>query len=149
VGLRAPSPDPPNHMISTAFPPPHPGRQTAGQGLVALRSTERAPQSLSSPQPLQNSGLCLSHSQRHLGSPLDLDTCCPRGHEHGSCGMNGKLPSTQAAKSPMASSGSEYTKKKSIRRESPEAENQPFFKTLQLVSHNFSNAGDQAQCPEH
>jgi hypothetical protein len=61
----------------------------------------------------------------------------------------GNLPSPQAIELPMASSGSQYTKKESIySKPSPEVDNPPFYKRFQLVFLNLSSDGDQVQCPK-
>jgi hypothetical protein len=51
---------------------------------------------------------------------------------------------------PPASSSNQYTRKGRFYSESsPEVNNWSFYKGLQWVYHNLSNAGDQAQCPKH
>jgi hypothetical protein len=133
-----------SHDFYSIFP--YTGRENAGRDIKELRKAGRVPWFLSSPPASVKLRTLFTPPtlQCIWGSALNLDICCPKGQKLGVYGTSGNLPGSQTIKIPEASSHSPYSKRSFYSESSIKAENQLFYRRLQLVFLTL-----RAQCPQH
>jgi hypothetical protein len=137
---------------------------TSGQVLKWLGPADRVTDSLSSPPPVQNSVLCYHHSLIHVGKPPGLDLLFLGAQLRWSC-VKGEHAEPTSCKAPCSQQQlmvhmKRASKVKVVMKQTT-CTDCPAFSihaaptcTLGWCTRNsfffsLSEAGDQAQCPEH